>query len=229
MKNMRGALVIEDEPAIRTLVSEILAAEGFRVTGVGSMAAARSALDRDLPALVVLDRMLPDGDGLELCRGLWARPDARGVAVLVLSCRGRVEERVLGLRAGADDYLPKPFHPDELAARAAALVRRGAPDERPLESGPIRLDPGRHECTVEGRAVRLWRAEFELLRVLLERPGRLLTRDFLGQRVWGNPPPRTSRAVETTVQRLRRRLGTAGRRIETVRGCGFRLQEGGHR
>ncbi|MDE2291586.1 MAG: response regulator transcription factor [Elusimicrobia bacterium] len=218
------ALVVEDDRDVRGLVSELLEAEGFAVEGAATLSAARRALEERPPDLVVLDRALPDGEGLELCRVLRASPATRRTAVLVLTCRGKLEDRVLGLRSGADDYMAKPFHAPELAARARALVRRACEGaSAPLETAGIRLDMDRHRCLVEGRPVRLWRTEFELLRIFLERPGRLLTREFLSERVWGHPRVPTSRAVETAVQRLRRRLGSAGSRIETIRGYGFRF------
>lgn len=218
-------LVVEDEPAVRGLLTELLEAEGFRVEAAGTLDGARRALEEAPWDLVVLDRGLPDGDGLELCRSLRANEATRTLPVLVVSARMRVEERVVGLRGGADDYLGKPFHPAELAARARALTRRWPRAEGPMASGSIRLDPDRHECAVGGRAVGLWPTEFELLRAFLERPGRVLTRDFLSERVWGHTAVPSSRAVETAVQRLRRRLGAEGRRLETVRGYGFRLRE----
>ncbi|TBR23370.1 response regulator transcription factor [bacterium] len=225
MDRRPAALVVEDEASVRGLLAELLEAEGFRVEAVSSLDGARRALDGPAPDLVVLDRGLPDGDGLELCRSLRAKEATRFVPVLVVSGRVRVEERVVGLRGGADDYLPKPFHPAELAARARALARRAFGGATPLASGAIRLDPDRHECWVDGLPVVLWPTEFELLRTFLERPGRVLTRDFLCERVWGHAAVPTSRAVETAVQRLRRRLGHVGGRLETVRGYGFRLVE----
>lgn len=225
MDRRPSALVVEDEPSVRGLLTELLEAEGFRVSAAGSLDGARRALEGPAPDLVVLDRGLPDGDGLELCRSLRANEATRGVPVLVVSARMRVEERVVGLRGGADDYLGKPFHPAEFAARARALTRRWPRPGGPIASGSIRLDPERHECAVGGRTVGLWPTEFELLRTFLERPGRVLTRDFLSERVWGHAAVPSSRAVETAVQRLRRRLGAEGRRLETVRGYGFRLRE----
>lgn len=225
MERRPSALVVEDEASVRGLLTELLEAEGFRVESTGSLGGARRALEGTPPDLVVLDRGLPDGDGLELCRSLRANETTRHVPVLVVSGRMRAEERVVGLRGGADDYLGKPFHPAELAARARALTRRWPRPSAPVASGSIRLDPERHECAVDGRPVGLWPTEFELLRAFLERPGRVLTRDFLSERVWGHSAVPSSRAVETAVQRLRRRLGGEGRRLETVRGYGFRLRE----
>lgn len=219
------ALVVEDEPSVRGLLAEILEAEGFRVASAASLSGARRALEGGAPALVVVDRRLPDGDGLELCGALRAASPTRHVPVLVVSARGGVVDRVAGLRGGADDYLAKPFNADELSARARALARRAFAEDAPLACGPIRLDPGRHECRVGGREVELWPTEFELLRTFLERPGRLLSREFLCERVWGHAALPSSRAVETAVQRLRRRLGEAGGFLETVRGYGFRLRE----
>ena len=220
-------LVVEDDKSTRELLVNVVGEQGHLVSAVKTMAEAGKILEAETPDLLILDRGLPDGDGIRFCMML--RKDARFRAIPVLMLTGKSEpaERVIGLRYGADDYLTKPFEVEELLARIDALVRRTRPDlasfSSRLERGAITLDiPGR-QVTCGGIVIPCTHMEYELLRVFMERPGTLLTRDFLLRRVWRSAEvgPKT---VDVTVMTLRKKLGRAGNLIEAVRGFGYRLR-----
>lgn len=228
--NRRTVLVIEDDLRAQKLICQILEQEGFQTRSAGSIFQAQGQVRRLLPDLVILDRRLPDGDGVDFCRELKGSQRTKSLPILFLTTKDNTADRVVGLKMGGDDYLPKPFHAEELLARIEAILRRtGVPGEKAstkvLRSDGIVLDTDRHECRVNRKVVKLWPKEFELLQVLLERPGRLLSKEFLSERVWGHEHFTSSRAIEIAIQRLRRKLGHPGERIETVKGYGFRLQD----
>jgi two-component system phosphate regulon response regulator PhoB len=189
---------------------------------------ALAALRRSPPELVVLDLMLPDLSGTEVCRQLRADPETSSLPVIMLTAKADEVDRVVGLELGADDYVTKPFSPRELVLRVRAVLRRRAPDEkaeRNLHHGSLRIDPQRHRCFVEGDEIQLTAKEFELLRSLMERPGRVRTRDQLLDDVWGTDIAVTRRTIDTHLKRLREKLGSAGDLIETVRGVGYRFAD----
>ena len=218
-------LVVEDEPDIRNLIVHHLESDGFRcrtvATGPDALAAVRAAM----PALVVLDLMLPGMDGLEVCRRL--RATAASLPIIMLTAKADEVDRVVGLELGADDYIVKPFSPKELVARVRAVLRRAQPADstRPIEDGGIALDPARHRVTVAGAEVGLTPKEFELLQTLMEAAGRVLSREQLLSRVWGyaRADEIESRTVDVHVRRLRAKLGAAGSRIATVKTIGYRF------
>ena len=220
-------LVVEDEPDIRRLVVLHLEGNGFRcrtaATGPEALRAARSRP----PHLVVLDLLLPEMDGLEVCRRLRADPATERIPIVMLTARAEEIDRVVGLELGADDYVAKPFSPKELVARVRAVLRRAQPREpaRVLVAGGLRLDAARHGVEVDGHPVELTPKEFGLLQALLGSAGRVLSREQLLNQVWGYARAEEieSRTVDVHVTRLRGKLAGEGRRIVTVKGVGYRL------
>lgn len=228
MANER-VLVVEDEEDIQELVQFVLHKEGFRVTGVRSGEEAMRLLRSDPPGLVVLDLMLPGLDGLEVCRLMKADANLRTVPVVMLTAKGEEADIVAGLELGAEDYVTKPFSPRVLLARIKAVLRRRQtvpkPDEEPLEVHDIWIHPGRREVKIKGKAVDLTHTEFRLLHFLATRPGWVFTRNQIVEAVRGVDYPVTERAVDVQVVGLRKKLGTAGKYVETVRGVGYRFKE----
>jgi len=221
-------LVIDDEPDLLELVRVNLDQAGYRVDTAASGSEALAALRRSSPDLIVLDLMLPDISGTELCRRLRGDPEFAHLPIIMLTAKAEEVDRVVGLELGADDYVTKPFSPRELALRVNAVLRRRVsetPTESPMEHGLLRLDPARHRCFVRGREIELTAKEFGLLRCLMSRPGRVMTRDALLEHVWGADIAVTSRTVDTHLKRLREKLAEAGHLVETVRGVGYRFAE----
>jgi two-component system phosphate regulon response regulator PhoB len=221
-------LVVEDEPDIRELLRYNLEGSGFSVIEAGDGASALALAKREKPALIVLDLMLPEGDGLDVCRLLRADPVTAATPIVMVTAKAAEVDRVLGLELGADDYVTKPFSPRELALRVGALLRRSHATDDPraiLDHGPLRLDPSRHRCWVDGEEISLTAKEFDLLQGLMTRPGRVLSREALLEQVWGSDITVTVRTIDTHLKRLREKLGAAGELIETVRGVGYRFAE----
>lgn len=219
-------LIVDDEPDLLELVRFNLCQAGFEVeTATGGQEGLDKA-QRHRPDLVVLDLMLPDLPGTEVCRRLRADAELGAVPILMLTARSEEIDRVVGLELGADDYVTKPFSPRELVLRARAILRRTRGEGEPaklMRSGLLELDSERHRCRVGERDVKLTAKEFELLRALMERPGRVMTRDRLLDEVWGSDITVTSRTIDTHLKRLREKLGEAGDLVETVRGVGYRF------
>ena len=214
-------LLVEDEPRIGTLVRAYLERDGFAVVWARSGAEALRRLAADGVDLAVLDLGLPDMDGLAVARRV-----TPGIPVVILTARSDEPERMAGFAARADDYVAKPFSPREVVARVRAVLRRAQPRRaaaEPLRVGPVVLRPAGHEVTVQGRRIELTAKEFELLWVLLEHAGQVLTRDALLERVWGYATPGQSRTVDQHVAQLRRKLGAPGL-IRTVRGVGYQAR-----
>ncbi len=224
-------LIVEDEPDIRELLVFHLEREGYHVTQCRNGAEALRVARSTRPDLILLDLMLPEMDGLEVCRRLRQDPATQAVPVVMLTARGDEVDRVLGLELGADDYVVKPFSPRELVARIRAVLRRThpAPGAAPLTVGRLTIDPAAHTVAVGGVAVSLTRREFDLLRALVEARGRVLSREFLLDHVWGYTAAAEieSRTVDVHVRRLRQKLGAEGQRIGTVTGVGYRLETDG--
>ncbi len=221
-------LVVEDEPDIRDLLVFHLERDGFQVTKCKSGPEALRLVRATRPDLVLLDLMLPDMDGLEVCRRLRQDPTTQSVPIVMLTARDDEVDRVLGLELGADDYVVKPFSPRELVARIRAVLRRARPiaGTAPVTVGHLSVDAAAHAVTVDGVTVSLTRKEFDLLRALVEARGRVLSREFLLDHVWGYTAAGEieSRTVDVHVRRLRQKLGAEGRRIGTVTGVGYRLE-----
>jgi DNA-binding response OmpR family regulator len=196
----------------------ILAKDGAR-----AITAARD----ERPALIVLDLMLPEVDGLEVCKILRRDPATAGIPILMLTARAAEMDRVLGLELGADDYVTKPFSPRELVLRIRKLLARAKAAEEPvahLRFNELEIDAARHAVTVGGRPVELTATEFRLLEILARRRGRVQTRDRLLQDVWGYENPIDSRTVDTHMRRLREKIGAASDYLETIRGVGYRFR-----
>lgn len=225
---MKKILVIDDEPDLRELVRVNLDQAGYGVETASSGREALQALRCSTPDLVVLDLMLPDISGTELCRKIRSDPALADIPVIMLTAKAAEIDRVVGFELGADDYVTKPFSPRELVLRISAVLRRSFADSdggQALEHGSIRLDAARHRCTVDGAEAPLTAKEFDLLRELMSRPGRVVTRETLLERVWGSDVTVTLRTIDTHLKRLREKLGRAGESIETVRGVGYRFSD----
>ena len=221
-------LVVDDERDITALVAYHLAKTGYRVTTAGTGVAALEAVAVEPPYLIVLDLMLPGRGGYEVLDEIRRREETRHIGVIVLTARRDEADRIKGLAGGADDYLTKPFSPEELVLRVGAVLRRlRAPASAAgpvLRAGAIAVDRAAHTVSVEGAPVDLTPIEFRLLLLLLERRGRVQTRPQLLEAVWESQPDIQTRTVDMHVQRLRTKLGSAGESIETVRGFGYRFR-----
>ncbi len=224
---MSKILIVEDEEDIARLVARILQKEGYQTFMAPSLAVAQEILETERPHLVILDLMLPDGDGLELCKQIKHPTDARETAVIILTAKGEEGDRVLGLEIGADDYIVKPFSPRELALRVKAVLRRfreTSPVGETYQIGDLLLDVSRHQALVQGRPIHLTRTEFALLLTLFQARGQVLTREVLLDRVWGYTFEGYARTVDTHIRRLRKKLGPCASLIETVWGIGYRFK-----
>ncbi len=225
---MADVLVVEDEPDIRTLVVHHLTRDGFRCRTAATGPEALASVRRAPPDLVVLDLMLPELNGIEVCRRLRGDAATAALPIIMLTARADEVDRVVGLEMGADDYVVKPFSPKELVARVRAVLRRarGGEPGRPLSVGPVRVDAARHVVTVSGQPVELTPKEFDLLHALLEAAGRVLSREHLLNRVWGyaHADEIESRTVDVHIRRLRAKLGVEERRITTIKGVGYRFE-----
>jgi two-component system response regulator MprA len=221
-------LLVGDDRGLRRALRRALAAAGYEVAAAGDAVAAAKRFAKVQPHVVVLDLRLPRGADLDLCRDLRWRPEGQGVAVLLLSARAAVEDRVAGLDAGADDYLVKPFALEELLARVRAHLRRvWHPTPAVLAFGGVELDPAQQVVRRAGRAVDLSTTERHLLELFLRRPQQVLSRPAIGQHLWGPDFAPESNAIDVYVRRLRRKLAAGGEPplIHTVRGAGYALRE----
>lgn len=221
-------LVVDDDATVLSLVSDLLSGSGYKVKTVGSAFQARGALAKMHPDLVILDRGLPDAEGVDFVQEIRAQPGLGSLPVLFLTARSSPKDKVEGLRLGGDDYLAKPFSGEELVARVEALLRRVSRPPEPahvLKAKGILVDLDGHSVEVSGRPVRLSPKEFELLTVFLEKPGRVLNRRFLLERVWGigSELRMNVKTVDVAIGRLRTALGKWGNRIVAVQAYGYRL------
>jgi phosphate regulon transcriptional regulator PhoB len=223
-------LIVEDEPDIRELVVHHLKREGYQVSVAASGEEALRQVQASPPDLVLLDLMMPAMNGLEVCRRLRQDPVTASLPIVMLTAKGDEVDRVLGLELGADDYVVKPFSPKELLARVRAVLRRSlpAPGASPTTLGALTIDPGTHTVSVGDEVLALTPKEFDLLRALVEARGRVLSREFLLDRVWGysRASEIESRTVDVHVRRLRVKLGPEGRRVLTVKSVGYRMDPG---
>jgi len=218
-------LLVDDEPNIIQLARMYLERDGYRVQSVGDGIAALETVERERPALMVLDLMLPQMDGMEVCRRL--RAQGNSIPIMMLTARDEDIDKILGLELGADDYMVKPFNPRELLARVKAILRRG---ERttPKSTAPIHLadvviDPARREVTIKGVQIDLRTQEFDLLMVFAEHKSLVLTREQLLEKAWGYEYYGLSRTVDVHVGHLRRKMADSAVHIETVTGVGYKL------
>jgi DNA-binding response OmpR family regulator len=222
---MQRVLIVEDDPEIQGLVRYNLSQAGFEVAAAGTGRAALESIDKQPPDMIILDLMLPDIDGMEVCRLVKQRDNLRRIPIIMLTARGDEIDRVVGFELGADDYVPKPFSPRELVLRVQSIFRRmkDQPADTVLHLGKIELYPDRRECFIGKRQVALTAKEFNLLEHLMRAGGKVLTREALMDTVWEYHGEATSRTLDTHVRRLRDKLGAEGIHVETVRGVGYRV------
>ncbi len=224
---MPSVLVIDDERDLLSLLDFNLRGAGFETLLATTGEEALSLLRRRVPDIIVLDLMLPDISGTEVCRQMKADPRTRHIPVVMLTAKGEEVDRVVGFELGADDYVTKPFSVRELVLRLKSVLRRagtGRAPERPPESvGPIRVDVDAHRCFVDGVEIQLTALEFKLLTTFMARLGRVQSREQLLEDVWEMSSEIETRTVDTHVKRLREKLGSGRDLLETVRGIGYRL------
>jgi two-component system phosphate regulon response regulator PhoB len=224
---MKKILVVDDEPDVVELVEFNLKTAGYQVLRAGDGGEALRRAREELPDLIVLDLMLPEVDGFEVCKILRRDQRTRNIPILMLTAKAEEIDRVLGLELGADDYVTKPFSPRELVLRIKNLLRRGATDGAEasvLAFGDLIVDIPRHEVRVQNRKINLTATEFRLLTVLARRRGRVQTRERLLQDVWGYNQMVDTRTVDTHIRRIREKLGPAAKQhLETLRGVGYRF------
>ncbi len=229
MNSGKKILVVDDEASVRKLVGSYLGREGYEVIEAADGAQALKLARTQHPNLIVLDVMIPEVDGLEVCRILRSESN---VFVLMLTARSEETDKLLGLGLGADDYLTKPFSPRELVARVKAILRRGQEKDTVagkdvLRAGDLEIDPGRYEATLAGRKLELTTREFEILRQLVSRPGMVFTREKLLELVWGYDFYGDPRVVDVHVAKLRKKVEDDPgdpKHIKTVRGVGYKLE-----
>lgn len=222
-------LVVEDEGDIRELIRYNLAKEGFEVSLAETGERALTQLKNGRPDLILLDLMLPEVSGMEVCRRIRQSDEQRDIPIVMVTARGEEVDIIAGLESGADDYITKPFSPKVLLARIRAVLRRQARDEAAddteLVRGTLRIHAGRHEVFVGSERVDLTKTEFRVLSYLARRPGWVFTRSQIVDAVHGEGYPVTDRSVDVQIVSLRKKLGEAGNLIETVRGVGYRFKE----
>ncbi|MEO8122608.1 MAG: response regulator transcription factor [Burkholderiales bacterium] len=228
-------LLIDDDTRLTAMLGDYLRSAGFTVDAAPSLAAGRMRLATQAYDALVLDLMLPDGDGLDLCRELRASPATRQLPLLMLTARGEPTDRIVGLELGADDYLPKPFEPRELQARIKALLRRAAPEPNAsevLRFGRLEIDLGARSARIDDRECELTGHQFDLLVVLAQSPGRVLSRDQIMDALKGHPMDAFDRSIDVHISRIRAAIEEdpkSPRRVLTVRGAGYvfaRKQDG---
>ncbi len=216
--------LVEDDNSIRELVAYTLHSAGFRAEGFEKPSAFWHACKTQLPDLVLLDLMLPEEDGISILKKLRNDPETKKMPIILLTAKSSEYDKVMGLENGADDYVAKPFSMMELLARVKALLRRVEKDENTgLTIGDLFVDKTRHEVMVKGEKVTLTLKEFELLCLLMENKGKVLTRDQLLNSIWGYEFDGENRTVDVHIRTLRQKLGACGEYIETVRGVGYKV------
>ncbi len=220
-------LVIEDEPDIRKNLEYNLAREGFSVSGAASILEAKTLLSSDDFNLILLDLMLPDGSGLDLCKEIKANSKTESTPVIILTAKDDEVDKVVGFEIGADDYVTKPFSVRELILRVKAVLKRGTKKKEILEVerkfGDLKIDIDSHEVHVDDVKINLTALEFRLLKKLVDTRGRVQSRDQLLTDVWGYSTEVTTRTVDTHVKRLREKLGPMGKYVQTIRGVGYKF------
>lgn len=219
-------VLVEDEVALHDLLRLHLEKAGYRFEAFAETGPFLKWLKKTKPDLIILDWMLPDADGLEICRFLKNQDDTKTIPVIMLTAKSEEVDRVLGLEMGADDYISKPFSVRELVARVKAVLRRGkASAVSILKGGSITLDLERHEVWVEEKRVELTAVEFNLLKILLSKKGWVFTRDKLLDLLWSGEKIVTDRTVDVHISNLRSKLGKAGELIRNIRGVGYKFEE----
>jgi DNA-binding response OmpR family regulator len=220
--------IVEDEPDIASLVVSYLRKEGFLTETFSTGRAFLLALEKRAPDLLLLDLMLPDMNGVEVCRALKIRPEWRSIPVIMLTAKGEESDKIVGLEMGADDYMTKPFSLRELAARVRTVLRRtlGAAPATTIEVGDkIVLDAERHEIRLDGHPLEVTSTEFKILHLLALKKGRVFSRDQILDQIWGHEKIVLDRTVDVHIKNLREKLGPAGDVIKNVRGVGYKVEE----
>jgi len=220
--------VIDDEPDILELVCHHLEKANFRVKEFEDAESFLKSLERQTPDLIVLDLMLPDADGLEVCKHLKKEPRFSSIPIIMLTAKGDETDRVLGLELGADDYITKPFSPKELVARVKAVLRRKEPQEATQRieiGGLLAINPEKHTVLVGESRIDLTATEFRILRLLASKRGWVFSRDKILDHLWGRDKIVLDRTVDVHIKNLRDKLGAAGELIKNVRGIGYKLEE----
>ncbi|MDD5116664.1 MAG: response regulator transcription factor [Candidatus Omnitrophica bacterium] len=222
-------LIVEDEKDIIKMLDYNLKKEGFKVIDARDGEDALDLATREYPDLILLDLMLPGMDGLEVCKALKKETKTASIPIIMLTAKGQESDKVVGLELGADDYITKPFSPRELVARIKAVLRRAAEKEKLPEifqAGDLRIDFARISVTVKGKTVTLTAKEFELLKTLLKAKGRVLSRDYLLDTIWGfdHAMEIQTRTVDVHIRTLRKKLKSESRRIVTVKNYGYRFE-----
>jgi two-component system phosphate regulon response regulator PhoB len=222
-------LVVDDEPDVTELVAYHLRAKGFHVETLNDATSSINRARAYQPDLIILDIMMPHLSGIQICRILRADPKLAKAPIIFLTAKAEPQDRIEGLESGADDYLGKPFSPKELVLRVESILRRIAAPKEPtaakLKIGEILLDSDTHTVTVQGQPLDLTATEFKLLRLMMERQGRVQTREHLLLNVWNYSTEIETRTVDTHVRRLREKLGDEAGWVETIRGVGYRMAE----
>lgn len=225
-------IVVDDEPDILDIISTNLKNAGYETVTASGGASALKLIEKEKPDLVLLDLMMPEPDGLEVCKILKANEKTSHIPIIMVTAREEEVDRLLGFELGADDYITKPFSVRELVLRVRAVLRRGGGAEGKdnkslfLQAGDVRMDKASHTVWVGDKKKEFTLLEFRLLDEFMSHPGRVFSRDQLLDKVWGYNAEIFSRTVDTHIQRLRTKLDKAGDMIETVRGVGYRLKEG---
>lgn len=216
--------LVEDDESIRELVIYTLKSQGFEAKGFERSSHFWKALEKEKPALLLLDVMLPEEDGISILKKLRMRPDTRKLPIIMLTAKSSEYDTVVGLDSGADDYIPKPFRMMELISRIRALLRRAEDDgAEEYQTGNLYVCPSRHIATVDKKNVNLTLKEYEVLCLLLKNSGTVLSRTQLLNQVWGYEFDGESRTVDVHIRTLRQKLGSAGELVETVRGVGYKI------
>ena len=224
-------LVIEDEPDIRKTLEYNLSREGYTVEGCGSIEEANTFLENPSYSIILLDLMLPDGSGLDLCKQIKSNPETNETPILILTAKDDEVDKVVGFELGADDYVTKPFSVRELILRVKAILKRNTKTSNPSNQtheinrnfGSLKMNVESHEVFINDEEIILTALEFKLLRQLVERRGRVQTRDQLLTDVWGYSSDVTTRTVDTHIKRLREKLGSMGKYVQTIRGVGYKF------
>ncbi len=228
MLSIESILVVDDEQDIVDLIEHHLKQSGFSVMTALDGPSGLERARKERPSLIILDLMLPEMDGKDICRALKSNPSTQSIPVLMLTAKAEEVDRIVGFELGADDYVAKPFSPRELVLRVKAILRRKEVTQegaKTIQIGDLLIDIDRHDVSIKKKAVRLTSTEFKLLVELASKRGRVQTREHLLARVWGYTYEGYARTVDTHIRRLREKLGSLGDLIETIRGVGYRFRE----
>ena len=221
-------LVIEDEPDIRKNLEYNLGREGFKASSVGSLDEANEKLKSKKFDLILLDLMLPDGSGLDLCKKIKSNSETEATPIIILTAKDDEVDKVVGFELGADDYVTKPFSVRELILRVKAILKRSDTKTKEVveverQFGDLKIDIDSHEVHVDSQLIELTALEFRLLKELVDKRGRVQSRDQLLSEVWGYNAEVTTRTVDTHIKRLREKLGSMGKHVQTIRGVGYKF------